>query len=51
MKEYKITYSNNYFNVICIEYINANTKKQATKLFKKQNDMLHYIEIIEIIKM
>lgn len=48
MKEYKITYSNDFFNIICIEYIEADTKKQARDIFNTEYKKLKYINIMEI---
>lgn len=48
MKEYKVTYSNDYLNIICIEYIEADTKKQARDMFNNEYKNLKYINIMEI---
>lgn len=47
MKEYKITYSNNTFNVICIEYINAKTEDIAINKWLKENKK-NNVEFMEI---
>lgn len=47
-KEYKITYSNNTFNIICIEYVEAKTKKIALNKWLKENKENKNIEFMEI---
>lgn len=48
MKEYRITYSNDFFKIICIEYVEADTKKQARDIFHNEYKDLKYINIMEI---
>lgn len=49
MREYKITYTNNIFNIICIWYIKTNSKKEARRLFNKEHkEYLKKLEIIDI---
>lgn len=48
MKDYKITYSNNTFNIICIEYVEGKTKKIALNKWLKENKENKNIEFMEI---
>lgn len=48
MKLYKIHYSNNTFNVICIEYMEGKTEKSALNKWLKKTKKYKNIEFMEI---